>query len=113
MRRERTNLKIGEQSVEYAYGITSVAAERGSAQQLLAWNRGRWSIEVKNHLRRDKTFDEDACLARTGLAPANRATCNNIALALILHQGNTNATAALGHFTLYRKAAFAALLSPG
>ena len=64
-------------------------------------------------LRRDKTFDEDACLARTGLGPANRATCNNIALALILHQGNTNAAAALRHFTLYRKAAFAALLSPG
>ena len=113
VRRERTNLKSGEKSVEYAYGITSVAAERGSAQQLLAWNRGHWSIEVKNHLRRDKTFDEDACLARTGLAPANRATCNNIALALILHQGNTNAAAALRHFTLYRKAAFAALLSPG
>ena len=112
VRRERTILKTGEQSVEYAYGITSVKAEYGSAKQLLAWNRGHWSIEVKNHLRRDKTFDEDACLARAGLAPANRATCNNIALALILHQGNTNAAAALRHFTLYRKAAFAALLSP-
>ena len=113
VRRERTILKTGEKSVEYAYGITSVKAEYGSAKQLLAWNRGHWSIEVKNHLRRDKTFDEDACLARTGLAPANRATCNNIALAVILHQGNTNAAAALRHFTLYRRAAFAALLSPG
>ena len=111
VRRERTILKTGEKSVEYAYGITSVAAKCGSAKQLLAW-RGHWSIEVKNHLRRDKTFDEDACLARTGLAPANRATCNNIALAVILHQGNTNAAAAMRHFMLHRKAAFAALLSP-
>ena len=113
VRRERTILKTGEKSVEYAYGITSVAAKCGSAKQLLAWNRGHWSIEVKNHLRRDKTFDEDACLARTGLAPANRATCNNIALAVILHQGNTNAAAAMRHFMLHRKAAFAALLSRG
>ena len=42
---------------------------------LLAWNRGHWAIEWKNHQRRDKILDEDACLARSGLAPANRATC--------------------------------------
>ena len=113
VRRERTILKSGQQSVEYAYGITSVAAECGSPQQLLAWNRGHWSIEVKNHLRRDVTFGEDACRAYCGFAPANRATCNNIALAVILHHGNTNAAAALRRFTLDRKAAFAALLSPG
>ena len=74
VRRERTILKTGERSVEYAYGITSVKAECGSSKQLLAWNRGHWSIKVKNRLRRDKTFDEEACLAHTGLAPANRAT---------------------------------------
>ena len=39
VRRERTILKTGEQSVEYAYGITSVKAKYGSAKQLLAWNR--------------------------------------------------------------------------
>ena len=48
-------------------------------------SRGHWAVESKNHQRRDKTLGEDACLARCGFAPANRATCNNIVLAVILH----------------------------
>ena len=75
-----------------------------SAQQLLAWNRGHWAIESKNHQPSDKTLDEDACLARSGLAPANRATCNNL-------DGRWhNAAAALRYFTLHRKAALQTLL---
>ena len=41
--------------------------------------------------------------------PANRATCNNIALALILHRRQWDNAAA----ALHRKAAFEALLAPG
>ena len=83
-----------------------------SAQQLLAWNRGHWAIESKNHQRRDKTLDEDACLARSGLAPANRATCNNLVLALILHRRRwDNAAAALATLPC-TKAALQTLLSP-
>ena len=63
---------------------------------------------------RDKTLEEDACLARSGWAPANRATCNNIVLALILHRRRwDNAAAALRYFTLHRTAAVKALLAPG
>ena len=114
VRRERTDLTSGEKSIEYAYGITSVAVKCGSPAQLLAWNRGHWAVESKNHQRRDKTLGEDACLARCGFAPANRATCNNIVLAVILHHGRwDNAAAAMRHFTLHRKVAFAVLLSPG
>ncbi len=114
IRRERIDLKSNTQSVTYAYGFTSVAAKHASAEQLLAWNRGHWAIESKNHQRRDKTLEEDACLARSGLAPANRATCNNIVLALILHRRRwDNAAAALRYFTLHRKAALHALLAPG
>ena len=47
------------------------------------------------------------------LGAANRATCYNIALAPILHQGNTNAAAALRHYSLYREAPIVALLSRG
>ena len=53
-------------------------------------------------------------MAHRGLAPANRATCNNIVLALILHRRQWDtAAAALRYFTLRRKAAFEALLAPG
>ena len=39
VRRERTDLNTGVKSIEYAYGITSLAATC-PPQQLLAWNRG-------------------------------------------------------------------------
>ena len=79
---------------------------------MLAWNRGHWAIEWKNHQRRDKTLDE-ACLARSGLAPANRATCNNLVPTLILHRRRwDNAATALRYFTLHRKAALQTPLSP-
>ena len=81
IRRQRTDLKRNETTISYAYGITSLTADCASAEQLLAWNRGHWAIESKNHYRRDKTQFEDACMAHRGLAPANRATCNNIVLA--------------------------------
>ena len=114
VRRERTDLKSGATSVTWAYGITSVSRAQASPEQLLAWNRGHWAVEAKNHQRRDKTLDEDACLARSGWAPANRATCNNIVLALILHRRRwDNAAAALRYFTLHRTAAVEALLAPG
>ena len=113
VRRERTDLKSGKQSIEYAYGITSVAAKSATPEQLLAWNRGHWAIESKNHHRRDKTLCEDASMARSGFSPANRATCNNIVLALILHQRRwDNAAQALRYFTLRRSEAFKALLAP-
>ena len=113
VRRERTDLKSGEYSVEYAYGITSLAAESATPKQLLAWNRGHWAIESKNHHRRDRTLCEDACMARSGFSPANRATCNNIVLALILHHRRwDNAAQALRYFTLRRSEAFKALLAP-
>ena len=113
VRRERTDLNTGVKSIEYAYGITSLAATCATPQQLLAWNRGHWAIESKNHHRRDKTLCEDACTARCGFSPANRATCNNIVLALILHHRRwDNAAQALRYFTLRRSEAFKALLAP-
>jgi predicted transposase YbfD/YdcC len=114
VRRERTDLNTGVKSIEYAYGITSLAATCAPPQQLLAWNRGHWAIESKNHHRRDRTLCEDAGMARSGFSPANRATCNNIVLALILHHRRwDNAAQALRYFTLRRSEAFKALLAPG
>ena len=71
----RYNTQAAARAARYAYGITSLTADCASAEQLLAWNRGHWAIESKNHYRRDKTQFEDACMAHRGLAPANRATC--------------------------------------
>ena len=40
-------------------------------------------FENLNHRQRDCVYDEDACLTRTGHGPANRASLNNIALAVV------------------------------
>ena len=114
VRRDRHVLKSGEKTVTYAYGITSVPASEASAEQLLAWNRGHWAIESKNHHRRDRTLAEDACLARRHAAPANRAVCNNLVLALILRYRRwTNLASALRYFTGRPKVAIKALMAPG
>ena len=112
--RDRKVLKETDSaSTEVVYGITSVAAERAGAKQLLQWNRGHWAVENSNHYIRDRTFQEDACPNRTGNGPSNRAMCNNIVLALIFHQQRFESVPqALRHFNLNRNEAFAALLSP-
>ena len=68
---------------ETAYIITSLDAQDASPQQLLQLNRGHWAVENMNHRQRDCVFGEDACLTRTDHGPANRASLNNIALAVI------------------------------
>ena len=68
--RDREVLKeAGSASTETVYGITSVGAERADAKQLLEWNRGHWAVENANRHIRDRTFQEDACPARTGNGP--------------------------------------------
>ena len=113
--RERTDARrngTGETSIEHAYGITSAPAERASPEQLLAWNRGHWSVEVNHHIR-DQTFAEDACLARAGFAPANNSTCTNLALAITIHKTPFESFAtATRHFALQRRDALTALLLP-
>ncbi len=66
-----------------AWLITSLDAEAASPEELLRLNRGHWAVENLNHRQRDCVHGEDACLTRTDHGPANRASLNNIALALI------------------------------
>ena len=85
--RDREMCKSGKKSTEIAYGITSVPKDRGTPENLLAWNRGHWSVENRNHRARDVNFREDACVGHTTHGPSNGAICNNIALAIILSRG--------------------------
>ena len=109
--RQRIDASSGHESRELAYGITSVPEERGSPEQLLAWNRGHWAVENQNHRTRDVHCAEDACLARKAHAPVNNALCNCIALAIILRRGKSVAEATR-HFALHRNDALDAVLLP-
>ena len=113
VKRWAKNVKTGEESTEYAYGITSVDDKRATPEQLLSWNRGHWAVETKNHYIRDVTFGEDGCRSRVRSAPANNAVCANIALAVIFGRGFRTAPEAIRHFVLNREDAFEALLEAG
>ena len=110
--RDRETCKSGEKSTEIAYGITSVPEDRGTPENLLAWNRSHWSVENRNHRVRDVNFKEDACLNRTMHAPNNGAICNCIALAIIIRR-SPNIAETIRHFNLHRHEAVKAVLSPG
>ena len=92
--------------------LTSVSAERAGPAQLLAWNRGHWMVENANHYRRDATRGEDASRIRARHPPANNATLNNIALAIVFHRGFHHLPDAQMHFMMRREDALDAILSP-
>ena len=111
--RTRTLVKTDETSVEVTYGMTSLPPDRADAERLLALNRGHWTIENRNHLHRDTTFGEDACLMHTGHGPSNNAIVNLMALAIIFHRGFRHVQAAVQHFAMDRRQAFRAVTGPG
>ena len=111
--RTRTLVKTDETSVEVTYGMTSLPPDRAEAERLLALNRGHWTIENRNHLHRDTTFGEDACLMHTGHGPSNNAIVNLTALAIIFHRGFRHVQAAVQHFAMDRRQAFRAVTGPG
>ncbi len=112
VRRQRAVVKTGRTAEETACGICSVAAERAGPERLLAWNRGHWMVENGNHHPRDASLGEDACRVRARRAPANNATMNNIALAVVRHRGFRFVPEAIDHFPMRRADAFDAVLSP-
>jgi predicted transposase YbfD/YdcC len=88
--REVTQLKKNKQSLEIAYGITSLAPEKASPQRLLKLNRMHWGIENGLHWVRDETFGEDRSQIRTGNAPRVMATLRNLAITILRKSGATN-----------------------
>jgi predicted transposase YbfD/YdcC len=87
IQREFTDKKTGNHSCEIAYGITSRTPEQADAQQLLAINRGHWSIENSCHYILDWNFDEDRSRIRTGYGPENITRLRRFAITLIKAKG--------------------------
>ncbi len=67
---------------ETVYGITSLAAARAGAAEILDLNRRHWEIENRLHWVRDVTFDEDRSNIRTKEGPRTMATLRNLAISL-------------------------------
>jgi len=81
--RESVEKKTGQYSRDIAYGITSRKPEEATPQQLLAINRGHWSIENSCHYILDWNFDEDRSRIRTGYGPENISRLRRFAIGVI------------------------------
>jgi predicted transposase YbfD/YdcC len=81
--RESVEKKTGQYSHDIAYGITSRKPHEANAQQLLAINRGHWSIENSCHYILDWNFDEDRSRIRTGYGPENITRLRRFAIGVI------------------------------
>lgn len=95
---ERIVKANGRKTREIAYAITSLSAERATAAELLAYNRGHWGIENRLHWVRDVSFGEDACRANVHHCPQNLAALRNVALTLLRHAGVNEILSTLRHF---------------
>jgi len=85
--RHTIDKKTGEPSLETAYGITSQSPEEASPQNVLATNRGHWSIENSCHYIIDWNYDEDRSRIRTGHGPENMTRLRRFAIGVIKSKG--------------------------
>lgn len=80
--RETLTKKTGKLQREIALGLTSRTAEDASPQQVLAINRGHWSIESLHYLI-DWNYDEDRSRIRTGFGPENITRLRRFAIGIL------------------------------
>ncbi len=81
--REVFHKKSGKQSLEIAVGLTSQTKAQASAEQVLAANRGHWTIENRCHYVIDWNFDEDRSRIRTGYGPENVTRLRRFAVGVL------------------------------
>jgi predicted transposase YbfD/YdcC len=80
--RDRTDKKSGHFSREVVVGITSRTPRQMTPQQVLAINRGHWSIESVHYVI-DWNYDEDRSQIRSGHGPANVTRLRRFAVGLL------------------------------
>jgi predicted transposase YbfD/YdcC len=101
LRRETERLKLttGEVTRAVTYGVTSLAAQDATPEQLAGLWRGHWAIENRRHYVRDVTLGEDACQMHVGAAPQALAAVRNGLISLLRRDGWRNIAAGLRHYS--------------
>jgi len=97
--RQSTNKKSGQHCHEIAYGLTSRKPEQADPQQVLATNRGHWSIENSCHYIIDWNYDEDRSRIRTGHGPENITRLRRFAIGVIKSKGVRSVAQKMRHLT--------------
>jgi len=80
--RETLTKKTGLLRRETALGMTSRTPQEASPQQVLAINRGHWTIESVHYLI-DWNYDEDRSRIRTGNGPQNISRLRRFAIGIL------------------------------
>ncbi len=75
--------RFGHPVLEIAVGLTSQTSAQANPQQVLAANRGLWTIENRCHYVIDWNFDEDRSRIRTGLGPENVTRLRRFAVGVL------------------------------
>lgn len=88
LHRTRLYLKTGRLEEGWLYLLCSRTADACSAENLLAFSRGHWTIEVRVHYCRDVSYHEDACRIRNPSAARVYATLRSLAVYLLGHQAH-------------------------
>jgi predicted transposase YbfD/YdcC len=94
--------RSGKIKQETNYGVTSLSAEKASAERLMKLIRGHWEIENRLHYVRDVTFDEDRSQVRTKNGARVMASIRNLVISVCRLLGFQFIADALRHF-MYRK----------
>lgn len=96
----------GEAKVDTRHFITSLEVGEVSHHRLAAIGRGHWSVENKNHWRRDATtWREDRSVRRKPKGAKNLSLLRGALLALIPADEFTSLNAAFDYYKDHRTAA--------
>jgi predicted transposase YbfD/YdcC len=94
IRRDRYDRDGQLLSKEIVHAVTSLDAEKASAESLAGIARGQWGIESV-HWVRDTAYDEDANTGYSGNGPQVMATLRNLAISLLYLAGVKEVTRTL------------------
>lgn len=83
LRSHRTVVKSGRQSIEDRYYLSSQETHERSDEEWINVTRAHWSVENRNHWRRDATLGEDRTRGDNANTLANLALIRSVNLRLL------------------------------
>jgi hypothetical protein len=107
----RRRVVAGKESVETAWGITSLPPAKAGAGRLLALARGHWRIENCLHWVRDVVLREDECRVRHRTIAQNLTAMRNAVVRLLRRHGVRPLVAAVERFAARRDEAIGCVLA--
>ena len=83
IRRHRHYLSDGHEEQGAIYVLTSRDQQHASPEDILAFSRGHWGIEIRVHYTRDANYHEDRCRIRHETTARVCATLRTLACWLL------------------------------